>query len=83
MAVDRCICRSITFARALTRARALDVHTVGALQRHVPLGTDCGRCIPYMQCALLTGVTDLPVLADAELERLMECSGVRLLGEEE
>jgi bacterioferritin-associated ferredoxin len=83
MAVDRCICRNITFAQALAYARALGVHSVGALQHTVPIGTACGRCIPYMQRALMTGEVDLPVLADVEAERLMECSGVRLLGEEE
>ena len=83
MAVDRCICRNITFAHALEHARTLGVRTVGALQRTIPVGSSCGRCIPYMQRALITGETDLPVLGDAEAERLTECSGVRLLGEEE
>lgn len=83
MAVDRCICRSITFEHALARARALGVRSVGALQHHLPVGTGCGRCVPYMQRALATGEVDLPVLDDAEAERWMERSGVRLLGEEE
>lgn len=64
-------------------ARALDVSTVGALQHHVPIGAGCGLCIPYMQRALAGGETRLPVLSEAEAERWMECSGVRLLGEEE
>jgi bacterioferritin-associated ferredoxin len=83
MAVDRCICRNITFAHGLSVARTLGVHTVGALQHHVGIGTNCGRCIPYMQRALMTGEVDLPVLGDAEMEALMERSGIRLLGEEE
>jgi bacterioferritin-associated ferredoxin len=83
MAVDRCICRNITFAHGLACARAIGAHTVFVLQHHVPIGTGCGRCIPYMQRALMTGETDLPVLSDTEAEALMERSGVRLLGEEE
>lgn len=83
MAVDRCICRMITFAEGLAAARTLGVRTVGALQRHVEIGTGCGRCIPYMQRALFTGETDLPVLTERESELLMERSGVRLLGEDQ
>jgi bacterioferritin-associated ferredoxin len=83
MAVDRCICRNITFAHALACARALDVRTVGALQHHLAIGTGCGRCIPYVQLALMSGESDLPVLGERETEALMERSGVRLLGEEE
>jgi bacterioferritin-associated ferredoxin len=83
MAVDRCICRKITFAEALAAARTLGVRTVGGLQRHVDVGTGCGRCIPYMQRSLISGEVDLPVLDERECERLMELADVRLLGEDQ
>jgi bacterioferritin-associated ferredoxin len=83
MAVDRCICCDITFERALGLARAHRIGTVGVLQRVLPIGTGCGRCIPYMQRALMSGVTDLPVLDEPEQARLLERAGVRLLGEDQ
>lgn len=65
MAVDRCICRHVPFASALTVARERGCTSVAELQAHLPLGTGCGLCVPYMQCALETGRTDLPVFDEA------------------
>lgn len=79
MAVNRCICHMVPFADALALARRNGCATVAALQGHTPLGTGCGLCIPYMQRALATGETDLPVLGAAESAYWIELSG--LVGE--
>jgi bacterioferritin-associated ferredoxin len=76
MAVDRCICRKITFAEALAGAVARGCRTVAELQRHVDIGTNCGLCIPYMQRSLLTGEVDLPVMNEREAEAMLACSGL-------
>ena len=76
MAVNRCICHTIPFSDALTLARRAGCDTVAALQAHLPLGTGCGLCVPYMQRALATGEVDLPVLGAAESEYWLERSGV-------
>ena len=76
MAVNRCICNSVPFAAALALARRNGITTVAGLQRISPLGTSCGLCVPYMQRALMTGETDLPVLAEIEAASLRALSGV-------
>ncbi|MCE7935952.1 MAG: hypothetical protein DYG96_15355 [Chlorobi bacterium CHB2] len=76
MAVDRCICNNVPFADALLLARQRGCTTVAQLQAFSALGTNCGRCIPYMQLALLTGRSDLPVLDDATQEELRVAAGV-------
>lgn len=76
MAVNRCICHTILFADALTLAAAHRCRTVAELQRHCALGTGCGLCIPYMQRALGTGETDLPVFDMRETAYWMERSGL-------
>lgn len=81
MAVDRCICKNVSFAECLVLARQHGCTTVAQLQGFSPLGTNCGRCIPYMQLALLTGQHDLPVLDDATQAQLRAVAGVAVLGE--
>jgi len=81
MAVDRCICKNVPFAEALGLARQRGCTTVAQLQAHSPLGTNCGRCIPYMQLALLTGNNDLPVLEERTLQQLREAAGVATVGD--
>ena len=76
MAVDRCICRNVRFADALVIARREHVATVAGLQEHSPLGSGCGLCIPYMQLALSTGQSDLPVLDERRRVELRRASGV-------
>ncbi len=76
MAVNRCLCRKIPFAQALETAREAGCGNVAELQRYLPLGTGCGLCIPYMQRALATGETDLPVLGEAESNRWLAVSGL-------
>jgi bacterioferritin-associated ferredoxin len=82
VAVNRCICRRITFAHALAVARRNRCGTVADLQRHVELGTGCGLCVPYMQRSLLTGETDLPVLDERETALLLASSGIMPSGGE-
>ena len=76
MAVNRCICRDVTFESALAIARARGFGSVRQLRDASPLGSGCGLCIPYMQRSLMTGQTDLPVLDEPERLRLMELSGM-------
>lgn len=82
MAVERCICHKVPFEHALACARANGCTTVAELQHHLPLGTGCGLCIPYMQCALETGQTDLPVFDEEETRRWLERSGLIVEGDE-
>jgi bacterioferritin-associated ferredoxin len=81
MAVNRCICRDILFVDALALARRVGCRTVAELQAHCTLGTGCGLCIPYMQRALATGETDLPVLGRAESQLWLDRSGLIPEGE--
>ena len=81
MAVNRCICTGVTFEAALAVARARSFRRVVELRNASPLGSGCGLCIPYMQRALMTGVTDLPVLDEPSRLRLLELSGVEEKGE--
>ena len=76
MAVDRCICRRVPFSYALELAQLHGCRTVAELQNHCELGTNCGLCIPYMQRALATGETDLPVLGELESEHWIGLSGL-------
>jgi bacterioferritin-associated ferredoxin len=76
MAVSRCICHTILFADALALARRTGCGTVAALGAHCALGTGCGLCVPYMQRALATGETDLPVLGAAESAYWLDRSGL-------
>jgi NAD(P)H-nitrite reductase large subunit len=71
----------VAFADALAVARVQGCRTVAELQLSSDLGTGCGLCIPYMQRALITGETDLPVLGEQESALLMERSGITLAGE--
>ncbi len=75
MAVERCICRRVPFALALEVAREHGCQTVVELQQYLPLGTGCGLCVPYMQRALATGETNLPILGEAESDRWLALSG--------
>lgn len=75
-----CICHSITFAEALRSAGESGARDVAALQRRLPLGTGCGMCVAYMQCALETGRTDLPVFDDASMEFWRRRSGLSTEG---
>lgn len=76
MAVNRCICRGVSFADALTLARLHGCANVGELQAYVDIGSGCGLCIPYMQRSLMTGQSDLPVMGEAEATALRNLSGV-------
>jgi bacterioferritin-associated ferredoxin len=76
VAVNRCICRDVTFESALAIAQARGFGSVRQLRDASPLGSGCGLCIPYMQRALMTGETDLPVLEEPERLRLVELSEV-------
>lgn len=61
MAVNRCVCHEITFARLIDMARRDDM-TLADLQKATGCGTGCGTCVPYIEIALKSGIADLPIL---------------------
>jgi len=73
MAVDRCYCREVMFKdlKALAAREGADVDRLGEL---TGAGTGCGLCRPYIRVMLATGRTELPVLTDADVERLCATS---------
>ena len=54
--VSRCICRNVSFAELLPRARA-SAWTLDDLIRETGCGGQCGLCRPYLREMLLTGRT--------------------------
>lgn len=71
MAVDRCICHEVTFAELVRLSRQTGAG-FDELSRRTGCGTGCGLCVPYVQIALKTGRTSLPVMSGAELRRLLD-----------
>ncbi len=67
MSVDRCICRHVTFAELKTLADA-GIRDIDELSRRTGCGTACGLCIPYIRVMLATGLTDLPVMTNHQLQ---------------
>lgn len=74
--VSRCICTELDFVRAREDARRIGARTVAELQSTLPIGTGCGRCVPYVQRTLETGETIHPVLDEREVEEYSLRSGV-------
>lgn len=46
-------------------------HVFAMLQDDTGLGTGCGTCIPYARVALRTGQTVLPIMSNADMERVL------------
>lgn len=61
LAIDRCICRGVTFAELLPRARA-GGWTLDVLVRETGCGGQCGLCRPYLRRMLVTGETVFSVI---------------------
>lgn len=55
--VDRCVCRSTSFARLKQTADRSNSTTVEELHEHAAFGTECGTCLPYVRRMLRTGET--------------------------
>lgn len=55
--IDRCICRSTSFARLKQTADRSGATTVDELHEHAAFGTDCETCLPYVRRMLRTGET--------------------------
>ncbi len=70
MSVDRCICRNVLFRDLLVAARATGAD-LARLQEDTAIGTGCGMCVPYAMAALRTGKPRVPVMSDAEFDRLL------------
>lgn len=56
MDITTCLCRGITFARLLPRARAGN-WDLAMLMRETGCGAGCGLCRPYLRRMLATGET--------------------------
>lgn len=54
--VTTCLCRGITFAALLPRARSAG-WDLAALMRETGCGAGCGLCRPYLRRMLATGET--------------------------
>lgn len=54
--IDRCVCRSMPFARLLPVARSKG-WTLEDLIRETGCGGQCGLCRPYLERMLATGTT--------------------------
>jgi bacterioferritin-associated ferredoxin len=55
--VSRCICRNVSFAELLPRARGAH-WTLNDLVRETGCGGQCGLCRPYLREMLLSGQTE-------------------------
>jgi bacterioferritin-associated ferredoxin len=62
MAVDRCVCRAVSFEELWRLAQEVGPD-LSKLQERTGCGTGCGLCVPYILEMLRTGVRDLPVRA--------------------
>jgi len=69
MPIDRCYCRETPFTELLALARR-DGLDVQGLAEATGAGAGCGLCRRYLRVVLATGRTSLPVLSDADVERL-------------
>ena len=56
LSVTQCICRRVSFAQLLTRAREQG-WTLGDMMRETGCGDQCGLCRPYLRRMLTTGET--------------------------
>lgn len=78
MAVDRCVCRGVTFEEVKALAEIVGPD-FDELSERTRCGTGCGMCKPYILIMLLTGETCLPVMRPQVLrERLDALSSKRL-----
>jgi bacterioferritin-associated ferredoxin len=63
--VSRCICRNVSFAELLPRARAAS-WSLAELIRETGCGGQCGLCRPYLRRMLATGETEFHELLAEE-----------------
>ncbi|MFO0859435.1 MAG: (2Fe-2S)-binding protein [Phycisphaerales bacterium] len=68
--VDRCVCRNVPFTELKKLADA-GIRDVDELSGRTGCGTGCGMCIPYIRVMLKTGVTDLPVLFEKQIDAIL------------
>jgi len=55
--VERCECSGMSFAEIQAEARRMNVKTVRALKKRLPMGAYCSACAPYVNEMLRTGKT--------------------------
>lgn len=68
--VTRCCCYDVSFRdlKDLAAATGADLTVLGLM---TGCGTGCGTCRPYIRVMLKTGQTELPVLTDAQVRRIL------------
>ena len=57
LAIDRCVCFDVPFARLAEVAAATGARSVVELQAHALFGQKCRLCHPYVRRMLRTGET--------------------------
>ncbi|MFZ4573947.1 MAG: (2Fe-2S)-binding protein [Phycisphaerales bacterium] len=72
MAVNRCICKEVSFRRV--RELALTGLEFDEIRRTTGCSTGCGACELYARLAAITGVCDLPVLSPHDLRARIEAA---------
>lgn len=55
--IDRCICHSVPFEKALEAAREHNCETLEELREHIDISNSCQMCDPYLRKTLETGQT--------------------------
>lgn len=60
VAVDRCVCHQVSFARLIELA-SRHGYSLEMLIEYTRCGTGCGACLPYIEQALESGIADLPI----------------------
>ena len=70
MAVDRCVCNSVSF-EALRQLATSEQLNLRGLMARTNCCTGCGACAPYVRLMLQTGRTSFPVISNWEFERLL------------
>jgi len=68
--VDRCVCKSISFAR-LKELAEQGHRDLDALSAKTGCGTGCGMCVPYIRVVLATGRTNLPIMTSFQIEKFI------------
>lgn len=71
MAVNRCVCRNVSF-RNLLDLHVREGLTLDQLMDRTGCCTGCTTCEPYVRLTLMTGETDHPVLSAREIGQISQ-----------
>ncbi|MBN4056783.1 (2Fe-2S)-binding protein [bacterium AH-315-J21] len=57
MLITHCVCHEVSFAKIKKLSESMETSEIGALQKEIPFGGNCGMCLPYIKRMLKTGET--------------------------